>query len=125
MCAALDDAGPDCIIELGGPERITFAEGARRVARAVGRKVRIIRVPRFVIAILRRLGKLSGFGTYEAMLFFEMIADVGYDCDAAPARELLGRELTNVDDALRDYYVTHRITPWRDTNFGTLRVRGK
>jgi NADH dehydrogenase len=125
VCAALDDDAPDRVVELGGPERLTFAEGSRRVARALGRDVRIITIPRFMLRMLRAVSKWSSFGAYEGMLFFEMIADVGYDCDAAPARELLGRELTTVDEALREYYETHEITAWRDTNFGAIRVRGR
>jgi uncharacterized protein YbjT (DUF2867 family) len=124
VCAALDD-GPDQILELGGPERLTFSEGARRVARAFGRPVRLVRVPRGVRAFMGMAARARGFGAHEAMLFFEMIAGHGYDCDPSPAKTLLGRELTTVDDALRDYYATHRITPWRDTNFGTLSVRAR
>jgi len=122
--SALEEDAPDRIIELGGPERLTFAEGARRVARAIGRKVRIVRVPRAALTALRKIAKRRGFGAYEGMLFLEMIADVGYDCDPAPARELLGGELTRVDDALREYYATHTKTPWRDSNFGAAAVRG-
>jgi NADH dehydrogenase len=123
--AALDDAAPDRIIELGGPERLTFGEAARRVARATGKKVRIVRIPRAVLKGIRRIAKRRGFGAYEGMLFFEMIADEGYDCDPEPARELLGGELTSVDEALREYYATHTLTPWRDSNFGVAATRGR
>ena len=124
VCAALGD-GPDQILELGGPERLTFGEGARRVARAFGRQVRLVRVPRRVRAVVEMAAKARGFGAHEAMLFFEMIAEHGYDCDPSAAKKLLGRELTTADDALRDYYATHRMTPWRDTNLGTLSVRAR
>lgn len=123
--AALDEDAGDRIVELGGPERLTFAEAARRVARAIGKNVRIVRVPRRALTVLRQIAKRRGFGAYEGMLFFEMIADIGYDCDPEPARELLGGELTRVDDALREYYATHTRTPWRDSNFGTIAVRGQ
>jgi uncharacterized protein YbjT (DUF2867 family) len=123
--SAVEEDAPDRIVELGGPERLTFAEASRRVARAIGRDVRIVRVPRAVLTALRKIAKRRGFGAYEGMLFLEMIADVGYDCDSAPARELLGGELTRVDDALCEYYATHTKTPWRDSNFGAAAVRGR
>lgn len=121
--AALDESAPNRAIELGGPERLTFTQAAHRVGRALGKRVRIVRIPRKALALFRRIAKRRGFGAYEGMLFFEMIADVGYDCDHQPARELIGAELVTVDQALGDYYATHTSTPWRDTNFGTLVAR--
>jgi NADH dehydrogenase len=121
--SAIDDDAPNRIVELGGPERLTFAEGARRIARALGKDVRIVRVPRAALSVLRRVAKRRGFGAYEGVLFLEMIADIGYDCDPAPARELIGAELTTADAALSEYYATHHRTPWRDSNFGTVVAR--
>lgn len=123
--SAVDDEAPNRIVELGGPHRLTFSEGARHIARALGKNVRIVRVPRVALKALRRVAARRGFGAYEGMLFLEMIADMGYDCDPGPARELLGRELTTVDAALSEYYATHTRTPWRDSNFGTVAARAR
>ncbi len=122
--AAVDDDAPDRAIDLGGPERLTMVQSAERVARAIGRSVRIVRLPRAALPLMRGMARRAGFGAYEAVLFLEMIANVGYDCDPTAARSLLGRELTTADEALRGYYQTRRITPWRETNFGTIMVRG-
>ena len=123
VAAALHDGSQNRVYDLGGPERLTLAEGARRVGQALGRPVRILRLPRLGIRAVRPLAKRLGFGPYEAALMLEMMAEHGFDCDAAPARELLGRELTPVDTAIRAYYAGRRQTAWRDSLFGTLLLR--
>jgi hypothetical protein len=65
------------------------------------------------------------FGVYELLLFSEMLCDHGYACDAAGARELLGREPISVDAAPRAYYATTMRTPWSESNFGALRSRAR
>jgi uncharacterized protein YbjT (DUF2867 family) len=122
VAAALDDR-PSLIVELGGPEAITMAEGARRLGAVLKKKVRIIRVPRFISSLGRRYARRRSFGAYELMLFLDMLADHGYHCDAEPTRQLLGREPQSVDEALREYYATTRLTAWRDSNIGVLTSR--
>ena len=124
VAAALDDR-PSLIAELGGPEAITMAEGARRLAAVLDKKVRIIRVPRFVSSFGRWFARRRSFGAYELMLFLDMLADHGYHCDPEPTRKLLGREPTSVDDALREYYATTKLTPWSESNVGVLSSRSK
>ncbi len=124
VAAALDDR-PSLVAELGGPEALTMAEGARRLGAVLNKKVRIVRVPRFVSSLWRRVARRRSFGAYELMLFLDMLADHGYHCDAGPARQLLGREPTGVDEALRAYYATTKLTPWRESNVGVLSTRSK
>jgi uncharacterized protein YbjT (DUF2867 family) len=124
VVAAAIDPHPSRIVDLGGPEALTIAEGARRVAAVLGRRVRLVPVPRRLVSLARRLRERE-FGVYELLLFTEMLCDHGYACDPAPARELLGREPTSVDAELRAYYATTKRTPWRDTNFGALRNRSR
>src|SRR5262245_25434587 len=100
LAAALDGRGLNRVYELGGPERLTLAEGARRVGKARGKPVRIVRLPRLAIRALGPLARLRGFGPYEAVLMLELMAQHGFDCDPAPARVLLGREPTPVDTAV-------------------------
>jgi uncharacterized protein YbjT (DUF2867 family) len=123
LAAALDGRGRNRVYDLGGPERLTLAEGARRVGKALRKPVRIVRLPRLGIWALGPLAKLRGFGPYEAVLMLDMMAEHGYDCDPAPARELLGRELTPVDSAIREYYAGRQSTAWRDSLVGTLVLR--
>jgi len=124
VVAAALDTHPARIVDLGGPEALTIAEGARRVAAVLGKRVRLVPVPRRLVSLARRLRKRE-FGVYELLLFTEMLCDHGYACDPAPARELLGREPISVDTELREYYGTVTLTPWRDTNFGALRHRSR
>jgi uncharacterized protein YbjT (DUF2867 family) len=124
VVAAALDTRSSRVVDLGGPEALTIAEGARRVAAALGKRARLVPVPRSLVSVARRARKRN-FGVYELLLFTEMLCDHGYACDPGPARELLGREPTSVDAALREYYATTKLTPWRDTNFGALRNRAR
>jgi uncharacterized protein YbjT (DUF2867 family) len=124
LVAAALDTDPARIVDLGGPEALTMTEGARRVAAILGKRVRVVHLPRAVVSAMRWLTKRR-FGTYELLMFTEMLVDHGYACDPIPARELLGREPTNVDVELRDYYSKTALTPWADSNFGALRNRSK
>jgi uncharacterized protein YbjT (DUF2867 family) len=123
LWAALD-THPARVVDLGGPEALTMTEGARRVAAVLGKRVWIVRLPRSVVSLMRWIQK-KRFGVYELLLFTEMLCDHGYACDPAPARELLGRDPTSIDAALRKYYATTTRTPWRDSNFGALRNRAR
>jgi uncharacterized protein YbjT (DUF2867 family) len=124
VAAALDDR-PKLVAELGGPEAITMAEGARRLAAVLDKKVTIVGVPRFASSMLRRYEQDRSFGAYELMLFLDMLADHGYHCDPAATRDLLGREPQSVDSALREYYATTKLTPWSESNVGVLTTRSK
>jgi uncharacterized protein YbjT (DUF2867 family) len=124
VVAGAIDTHPARIVDLGGPEALTISEGARRVAAVLGKRVRLVRVPRRLVSLMRRARKRE-FGVYELLMFTEMLCDHGYACDPSGARELLGREPTSVDAALREYYATTKLTPWRDTNFGALRNRAR
>jgi uncharacterized protein YbjT (DUF2867 family) len=124
VTTAVDDDGTNRIVELGGPEDLTLGDSARRVAGVLGRRVRLVRIPRVVLRAGRKVARRGGFGAYEALLFLEMIADVGYHCDPSGTRALLGRPPTPVDEALREYYATHKLTPWGESNLGVLRTRG-
>ena len=124
VAAALDD-GPSRAIDLGGGEAITMIEGAHRIGVTLGKKVRIVRLPRFMLRLMRRFAERRSFGAYEALLFLEMLTDHGYDCDPTPARELLGHEPVTIDNALRDYYATTKLTPWSESNLGVLRSRAR
>ena len=72
-------------------------------------------VPRTLLRTLRAPAKRIGFGPYEALLFLEMLARDGYQCDPAQARELLGREPRSVDDVLREHYDQRQRTPWHES----------
>ena len=124
LVAAALDTHPARVVDLGGPEALTMDEGARRVAAVLGKRVRIVRIPRKGVSLMRRMSE-SRFGRFELMLFTEMMCDHGYACDPAPARELLGREPTPVDTELRDYYATTTRTPWSESNVGVLRNRAR
>jgi uncharacterized protein YbjT (DUF2867 family) len=118
------DTSSSRIVDLGGPEALTIAEGARRVGAVLGKRVRLVPVPRALVSLARRARKRN-FGVYELLLFTEMLCDHGYACDPAPGRELLGREAISVDTALREYYATTKKTPWSETNLGALRNRSR
>jgi uncharacterized protein YbjT (DUF2867 family) len=123
VAAALDHRR-SLVVDLGGPEAITMAEGARRLAAVLQKQVRIIGVPRLVSTAAREVARRRSFGAYESMLFLDMLADHGDDSDPEPTRQLLGREPQSVDQALREYYATPtRLTPWRDSNIGILKSR--
>jgi uncharacterized protein YbjT (DUF2867 family) len=122
LVAAALDTHPARVVDLGGPEALTMDEGAERVAAVLGKRVRIVRIPRSYVSLMRRMRK-DKFGVFELMLFTEMMCDHGYACDPAPGRELLGRELTSLDAELRSYYATTKRTPWADSNLGVLRNR--
>src|SRR5262249_45349437 len=77
LAAARDRGAVNRVFEVGGPQALTLAEGARRIAAVLGKRVRLVRVPRWVLRVLRSLSGLLGFGPYEMMLFTEMLADHG------------------------------------------------
>lgn len=120
VAAALAGDSSSRVYELGGPERLTLAEGARRIAGTLGRRVRLVRVPRAALRVSRALARVGGFGPYEAVLFLEMLAEHGFHCDAAPTRDLLGREPLAVNAALEEYYASGATTPWRESIYGAL-----
>jgi hypothetical protein len=97
-------------------------EGAHRVGAILGKRVRIVRVPRRLVSGARWTME-DRFGLFELLLFTEMMCDHGYACDPQPARALLGRDPTPVDTELRRYYATTKQTPWSESNFGALRNR--
>jgi len=113
------------ILELGGPQSLTLGAGATRIAELLGRKLRVVRLPRSVLSMLRTIAKVLGFGPYEAVLFLEMLRDHGFFCDATPLRELLGHEPQSIDEVLKEYYRQNKRTPWRDSIYGTLLMRSK
>jgi uncharacterized protein YbjT (DUF2867 family) len=121
--AALD-THPGRIVDLGGSEAITMKQGARRVAALLGKRVWVVHLPRGAVSLARWLVERR-FGLYELLLFTEMLCENGYACDPGPARELLGREPTSIDVALRAYYASHAQTSWEDSNFGALRNRAR
>ena len=104
-------------------DRLTLAEGASRIAGILGRRIRLVRIPRTTLRAARTLARAGGFGPYEAILFLEMLADHGFHCDADQTRELLGREPRTVDAVLQEYYSTGATTPWRNSIYGTLLLR--
>jgi hypothetical protein len=124
IVAAALDTRPALVVDLGGPEALTMTEGAERVAAILGKRVRIVHLPRVAVSAMRRIRK-GRFGVYELLLFTEMFINHGYACDPAPAIALLGRELTSVDVELRDYYRKTSRTAWADSNFGALRNRSR
>jgi uncharacterized protein YbjT (DUF2867 family) len=127
LAAARDQGAANRVFEVGGPEALTLAEGARRIAAVLGKRVRLVGVPRWLLRVLRSLAGLIGFAPYEMMLFSEMLADHGYSSDAIgrTTRELLGREPQPVEVELRDYYTSRRQTPWADSVYGTLLLRNQ
>lgn len=123
--AALEPRWRNRILELGGAEAITLAEAAERIAHRLGRRARLIRLPRSVLRGLRPLARLLGFGAYEAILFYEMLADHGFSVapEASATRELLGRYPATFEAAIDGYYRDHARTAWRDSFYGTLALR--
>jgi uncharacterized protein YbjT (DUF2867 family) len=124
VVAAALDTHPARVVELGGPEALTMTEGAHRVAAILGKRVRVIHLPRAIVSGARWMLE-DNFGTYELLMFTEMLVDHGYACDPGPARALLGRDPTPVDVELRAYYAKTARTPWADSNFGALRNRSR
>ncbi|HKB51085.1 MAG TPA: SDR family oxidoreductase [Solirubrobacterales bacterium] len=120
--AALAQRLGNRILELSGAEAITLGQGAERIANRLGKRARLIRLPRWVLRVLRPLARLLGFGAYEAILFYEMLADDGFCVgpEAAVTREVLGRDPTPVDAMIDRYYRDHARTAWRDSFYGTL-----
>ena len=123
--AALDPRWSNRILELGGTEAITMAQGAERIAHRLGKRAHSIRLPRWFLRVLRPFARLLGFGPYEAILFYEMLADTGFRVtpEANVARELLGRDPASVDTMIDRYYSDHPRTAWRDSFYGTLLLR--
>jgi hypothetical protein len=75
---------------------------------------------------LRVVSPLFGFSVYELMLFAEMLADHGFSGTnlADTTRQFLGREPQSLDVALKSYYAAQPRTPWADSTFDTLLLRG-
>lgn len=123
--AALEPRWANRVLELGGAEAITLAQGAERIGRRLGRKARLVRLPRWTLRALRRPARLLGFGPYEAILFYEMLADDGFHVapTATVTAEVLGRDPISVDAMIDDYYTDRARTPWRDSFYGTLVLR--
>jgi uncharacterized protein YbjT (DUF2867 family) len=124
VASALDPRFANRVLELGG-EAVTLGEGAERIGRRLGRRVRLVRVPRALLRAARAPARLLGFGPYEAILFYEMLAERGFHLepgDATP-REVLGREPVSIEEAIDRYYADRRRTPWRDSFYGTLALR--
>jgi NADH dehydrogenase len=125
LAAALARDTDSRVYELGGPEALTLAEAARRIGDVLHRRPTLVPVPRPALRALRTPSRLLGFGAYEALLFFEMLAEHGFACAGGPAatRRLLGREPQSVESALRDYYAGRARTPWSESVYGTLLLR--
>jgi uncharacterized protein YbjT (DUF2867 family) len=123
--AALEPQWRNRIVELGGAEALTLGQGAERIGRRLGKKVHQIRLPRWLLRALRPLARLLGFGTYEAILFYEMLADHGFYVapGAATTREMLGRDPASIEAIIDSYYSDHAGTAWRDSFYGTLVLR--
>lgn len=123
--AALEPRWSNRVLELSGAEAITLAQGAERIAHRLERKVRLIRLPRWFLRVLRPLARLLGFGTYEAILFYEMLADRGFYVapGTAATREVLGHDPASIDAIIDSYYSDHARTAWRDSFYGTLVLR--
>ncbi len=123
--AALEPRLANRILELGGSEAITLGQGADRIARRLGRPARKVRFPRPALRALRPLSRMLGFGAYEAILFYEMLADRGFHLAPGDAttREVLGRDPVSIDAVIDRYYSERDRTPWRDSFYGTLLLR--
>lgn len=123
--AALEPRWSNRILELSGAEAITLAQGAERIAHRLGKQAHLLRLPRWFLRVLRPLARLLGFGTYEAILFYEMLADHGFHVapGAAATGEVLGREPASIDAIIDSYYSDHARTAWRDSFYGTLVLR--
>lgn len=123
--AALEPRWSNRILELSGAEAITLAQGAERIARRLGKQAHPIRLPRWFLRVLRPLARLLGFGPYEAILFYEMLADHGFYLapGTATTREVLGRDPASIDAIIDSYYSDHAQTAWRDSFYGTLVLR--
>jgi NADH dehydrogenase len=124
LVAAALDSHPARVVDLGGPEALTLAEGAQRLASVLKKRVRLVPIPRRVVSLLRQRNRRR-FGAYELLLFTEMLCDHGYACDPGPARQLLGREPTAVDVELAEYYARTTLTPWRESNIGVIRSKSR
>lgn len=111
--------------ELGGSEKLTLREAAEKLGAVLGRTVRCLAIPRAAIHAAKPLLRPLSFGAYESLLFFEMLADHGYHCDAGVLRETLGREPRGVDECLREHYATVKRTPWRDSIYASLLLRSQ
>jgi uncharacterized protein YbjT (DUF2867 family) len=123
--AASEPRWSNRVLELSGAEAITLAEGAERIAQRLGKRVHLIRLPRWFLRVLRPLSRLLGFGTYEAILFYEMLADHGFYVapEATGTREVLGHDPASIDAIIDSYYCDHARTAWRDSFYGTLLLR--
>jgi uncharacterized protein YbjT (DUF2867 family) len=123
--AGLEPDRSNRILDLGGTEAITMAQGAERIASRLGKRARLIRLPRPLLRAIRAPARLLGFGPYEAILFYEMLADHGFQVatDAIVTQELLGRDPMTVDAMIDRYYSDHARTAWHDSVYGTLLLR--
>lgn len=124
VASAIDPRFANRVLELGG-EAVTLGEGAERIGRKLGRRVRLVRVPRALLRAARGPARLLGFGPYEAILFYEMLAERGFHVEPgeATAREVLGREPASIEETIDRYYAGRERTPWRDSFYGTLVLR--
>jgi uncharacterized protein YbjT (DUF2867 family) len=123
--SALEPRLANQILELGGSEAITLGQGADRIGRRLGKPARMVRLPRWALRALRPLSRLFGFGAYEAILFYEMLADHGFHLspEDTATREVLGRDPISVDTVIDRYYADRARTAWRDSFYGTLLLR--
>ena len=125
VSAALGGPRERKIFEIGGPRAVTFTEGAAIVASVLGKRARIVRTPKLVLDTSRKIAKRRAFGRYEAVLFLEMLRDKGYACSPDGLRQLLAREPTSVEDAVRARYAKSPTTPWRDSIYASFTLRSR
>ncbi len=57
---------------------MTPAAQSERIEHRLGKLAHPIRLPRRFLRVLRPLARLLGFWAYEAILFYEMLADHGF-----------------------------------------------
>ena len=55
----------------------------------------------------------------------KLLRDEGYACSPNGLRELLDREPTTLEQAVRAHYATSPVTPWRDSIYASFTLRSR
>lgn len=89
-------------LDLGGPERISLAQIARRMAGALGTRPTFARVPLpLARAGAQALHRIAPGLHVDPALVETLRLHLGTDCDPEPARHLLDLPLLGIDDGIR------------------------
>lgn len=89
-------------LDLGGPERTSLAQIARRMAGALGTRPAFARVPLpLARAGARALHRIAPGLLVDPALLETLRLYLGTDCDPEPARHLLDLPLLGIDDGIR------------------------